>query len=577
MINSVEQLILKYGDNSNSFLALYSGYHYFYLGDPTKGCIPYVRTKNAWVGLAEPLADPETQIEMMRAFGHEAKLDGKGVVFLPVGKRFKGVAEAEGFHSFQIGSEPYFNLDYYPLPGRDWLDVSHSAKALRAKNYVVNRFQFESCGREVHLELKHILQEWLESRKIGELGFVNRVEPELLSAQKAHFYVKNQDCIWAFVSAIPISPRKGWYFIDVIRRSDSPAGCVEFLMLEAMRQLKADGAKCISLGVSPLARVASTDPFENTTWLARGQDFFFANFQWFYNFKSLFDFKNKFHPSEWQAAYLVHNFGEADYRLMRVLLDCFVPQGALSAFFQMLTKRLNPMFVVHQGKEWVSDYVILRANPRGAKETLIAAPLSLLVLASIAIIFLTTVEPGLKLSQYWITHGAFSFSLLGDVDSFSKLLQIFLIPGFLHWNMSHIFFNSLTLVFFGVTLEMFLGSQTFLFAYFSALLFSNLITGFLLWAFAHLTGLQLFQEALGSLDVGASLGVWSCAGAWSYLLKTRRTAWILFIGAVAVVSSGKGDLLQVNHIVAAGIGYLVALGLFGKIEGPRISQRNIAG
>jgi membrane associated rhomboid family serine protease len=243
----------------------------------------------------------------------------------------------------------------------------------------------------------------------------------------------------------------------------------------------------------------------------------------------------------------------------------------------MLTKRLNPMFVVHQGKEWVSDYVILRANPRGAKETLIAAPLSLLVLASIAIIFLTTVEPGLKLSQYWIAHGAFSFSLLGDVDSLSKLLQIFLIPGFLHWNMSHIFFNSLTLIFFGVSLEIFLGSQAFLLAYFSALLFSNLITGLLLWVFAHLTGFQLFQGALGSLDVGASLGIWSCAGAWSYLLKTRRTAWILFIGAVAVVSSGKGDLLQVNHIVAAGIGYFVAFGLFGRIQGPRISQRNIAG
>jgi membrane associated rhomboid family serine protease len=566
VIKNVEQLLLKYGDNSNSFLALYPGYHYFYLDDPTKGCIPYIQTKNAWVGLAEPLGEPEVQIEMMRAFAREAKLEGKGVVFLPVGKKFKNVAATDGFHSLQIGSEPYFNLDYYPVTGRDWLDVSHSAKALRAKNYSVKRFEFGTCGREVRLELKQILQEWIESRKIGELGFVNRVEPELLAEQKAHFYVKNQDRIWAFVSAIPIAPRKGWYFIDVIRRSDSPAGCVEFLMLEAMRQLKAEGAKCISLGVSPLARVQSPDDIESKSFVARAQGFFFENFQWFYNFKSLFDFKNKFHPSEWQAAYLIHNFKETDYRLMRVLLDCFVPQGAVSAFFQMLTKRLNPMFIVHQGKEWVSDYVILRANPKGFKETVAAAPFSVLLLLSIAIIFLTTVESGLRLSPYWVAHGAFSFSLLSQVDSFAKVLQIFLIPGFLHWNASHIFFNSVTLIFFGVTLEMFLGSQVFLSAYVLALLFSNIITGTILWCFAHLTGLQFFQEALTSLDVGASLGIWSCAGAWSYLLKTRRTAWILFITAVAVVASGKGDLLQTNHIVAAAIGYFVAQYSFGRIE-----------
>ena len=53
-------------------------------------------------------------------------------------------------------------------------------------------------------------------------------------------------------------------FDRVIRRTGTPAGSVELLLLEAMRLLRDDGAKWISLGVSPLAKLeVKNDPGES--------------------------------------------------------------------------------------------------------------------------------------------------------------------------------------------------------------------------------------------------------------------------------------------------------------------------
>jgi hypothetical protein len=68
------------------------------------------------------------------------------------------------------------------------------------------------------------------------------------------------------------------------------------------------------------------------------------------------------------------------------------------------------------------------------------------------------------------------------------------------------------------------------------------------------------------LDVGASLGIWSCAGAWSYFLKNRRLAWILFSITVLMIAYFEKDALQFNHIVAATLGYLGAKVYFKGIR-----------
>jgi membrane associated rhomboid family serine protease len=556
MSKLIEQLVERYGVHSNSFLALYSGYHYFHLEDPSLGCIAYIRTKNAWVGLAEPFATTDNQLALLTAFMKEAEIDGKKVVFLPVGERFRQLAQQAGFRAFQIGSEPYFNLDYYPHSGKSWLDVSHSAKALRSKGYQVKKFDFDTCSREIRIELTQIQQEWLESRKTGELGFVNRVEPEFLSHLKAHFYIEWSGRIYAFLSAIPMNQRKAWYFIDVIRRRDTPAGCVEMLMLEAMRLLKEEGAKHISLGVAPLAPIALPLRGHVPSALENKMKYFFENFQWFYNFKSLYEFKNKFHPSEWKVAYAMHSFERTDHRFLAVLTDCFVPRGVTFAVTQMLRRKLNPRSMLREVKSWMTESLILRSNPRSVVNLFSRAPCSIIILAIFSLIFIGTFESGVP--QFWTQDRAFSFVNMTSIHSVQSAVQVFLVPAFLHWNIPHILFNAITLVLFGTSLEIFFGSSFFLLSYFAAVLLTNPITAILIWILSKMISTPWPLAGLSSLDVGASLGIWSCAGAWSYFLKNRRFAWIMFSLTVLSIAYVEKDALQFNHIIAASVGYLVA-------------------
>ena len=97
MPGPVEKLLRDFGKNSNSFLGLYPGYNYFYLDDPSLGCIAYLRTRTAWMGVAEPLASPEHQVALLHAFAKEAKAAGKSAVLLPSSGSFREWRSRTGF------------------------------------------------------------------------------------------------------------------------------------------------------------------------------------------------------------------------------------------------------------------------------------------------------------------------------------------------------------------------------------------------------------------------------------------------------------------------------------------------
>jgi membrane associated rhomboid family serine protease len=558
MSANIEQLLKLHGKTSNSFLALYPGYQYFYLDNPELGCIPYFRTRNAWVGLAEPLAGPEHQMKLLKAFAADAGAEKKAAVLLPIERGFRDYAEKEGFRSFQIGSEPYFDLDLYPPPGRDWLDVSHSARALKhSKGYVVREFQIEEASRALRLELGQMLQDWIESRKTGELGFVNRVEPYTLPQFKKYFLIEGQDRIWAFLACVPIWGSQGWYFIDVIRRNDSPAGCVELLMLEAMKILRSQGAKCISLGVSPLAKL-DTSRAAGDSFASRITPYFFDHFQWFYNFQSLYRFKAKFNPTEWRPAYVIHNFGRTDLRLVSVLGDAFVPQGLLTAFKQMLSRKLDLSEYLREMGEWVCDAFVLRAPSRKYQDLVVRAPLSLALITSwiLMFVFFRPVDSDVS----------FSFDAMTSIESFGDAWRVWGLPGFLHWNIWHLSLNLVTFLIVGITFEFFCGTLPMFLAFLTGTLLANTVTAGIFWILVKVPFLSIFTNTLLTEDVGASLGIFGCAGAWSYILKNKKWVWTAIPGMILVIALVTGDYFQINHVVAAFLGLVVARIYFGKIH-----------
>lgn len=557
MIQDIEDLLRKYGTNSNSFLSLYPGYQFFYLEDPKRGCIPYLKTRTAWIGLGEPLAAQADRIELMEAFATAAAQDDKSIVLLPIGKKFCDEAKSQGFKSFQIGSEPYFDLKKTTMSQEEFKAVSHSAHSLKnMRGFRVHEVSLAQLPAEKILELTEILAEWKATRKTGELGFVNRVEPFWLQHYKKYYVLEGDGKIWAFVSSIPIWPEKSWFFIDVIRREDAPVGSVEFLFLEAMSLLHQQGAAEVSLGVSPLARLDGPEGYRSS-WLDHLAPVIFEHFQWFYNFRSLYQFKAKFPVSEWRPSYLVHNFSRTDSRLLRVLIDGFVPQGVWFAVYQVIVRRLAFSHLIRGMRiSFPQDFIFRnRATSLG--------DLFKRVKGCLAIIFLWIVV----YAALWESSARLAFTWQA-IEAGSKVSLIFrsmVVPGFLHWNFGHLFLNTMFFVLVGFTAEFYLGTPIVLMAYFSGHLFSNLITGVFFHFLVKDLSLHFLTYALVDRDVGASLGVFACAGVWFYLMKFRRIFFLGFIVLVALGVTFTGEYLQANHLVAVFLGFGVARLFFGEL------------
>ena len=240
--SELHSLVRKFGINSNSFLTLYEGYHYF-LSKNTMGpgALPYVETSHAWVGAAEPLAGPEDTEVLLKEFTEAAEAAGKIAMFLPVGKPFKEFACQRGYGAFKVGSEPIFALASYPVS----LDHVSTAKRLYARGARISEFFPKQIGTDKLLELEQMVAEWITTRKTGQLGFLNRVEPWTLREEKKYFWTILDGKIIAFLAAVPTPLKKSWYLVDIFRYGNSPPGATELLVGEILPESKYQKMKTI--------------------------------------------------------------------------------------------------------------------------------------------------------------------------------------------------------------------------------------------------------------------------------------------------------------------------------------------
>jgi phosphatidylglycerol lysyltransferase len=242
----VREAIRLHGGNSNSFLSLYKGFRYLEL---ESGAIAYADTRKAWVGAAEPLVEKARMEAALKGFAEKAAATGKVAMAFPVSDDVARLARTLGYEAVKIGSEPIFDFSTY----KPDIDLVHTAKRLHVRGAVVREFRPEELSGAEKYELEQITEEWLQSRKMVTLSFLNTVDPWALSKDKRYFSISLRGELLAFVAAVPVWKRNGWYLIDLLRRHVTPAGSTELLILEAMRILRDSGAKDVTLGVAPLA------------------------------------------------------------------------------------------------------------------------------------------------------------------------------------------------------------------------------------------------------------------------------------------------------------------------------------
>lgn len=315
-------LVLKYGYNGMSFLALYPGWEYFHPVEG-EGFIAFERHNHAAVACGEPVCAPGEAATLVQAFLAYCASERLTPAFAGSSPGFAEACREHGWEALKIGEEPFFDLGTYAPHG-------YSAKKMRsdAKRAVRDGLTIEVIPRGqrppsgLAREIIDAQQAWQATRKISPLSFTLRLAPLAFADDKLLLVARLNGRVEGFVSGIPIPARNGYYLEAMIRRPDARGGISESLFLAAVDECRARGVELIATGLSPL-RNAGQQPHGHRG-VGHALNFTFHHLNLFYKFRPLEHFKAKFGPTAWEDSYLVYRPG----RLSRVgiaVLCAFTP------------------------------------------------------------------------------------------------------------------------------------------------------------------------------------------------------------------------------------------------------------
>lgn len=322
-----------YGYNPHSLVSIAPGAQRWSTPD-IDGAIIYGEFGRVWLAAGDPLASPDEAAELSRQFVVFAKLRNRIVAFVPASAEFARKVTPQHFNAVKVGAAPYFDL-------QNWNPRGDCAKKLRAGVNQARRSgiqveYIEAADTSLRKETAQLCFQWLETRRSATtFGWLVALDPFLHSEYKKYFVARHNQKLVGFLAASPIPARKGWYLEDVISAPDAPQGTATMLVVEALHELKKQGATLATLGTAPLATDGPND-LPTHRVVARALDLASHRLGAFYNFEGLRRFKGKFVPSWWESEYALAQHGVAmPPRVGHAIVRALVPGGLT----QLLTRQ----------------------------------------------------------------------------------------------------------------------------------------------------------------------------------------------------------------------------------------------
>jgi lysylphosphatidylglycerol synthetase-like protein (DUF2156 family) len=130
---------------------------------------------------------------------------------------------------------------------------------------------------------------------MAPMGFLVDVQPFAFADERRYMVAEQDGRVVAFLAAVPVFARGGWFIEDLVRRPDAPNGTAELLVDATMRALAREGSHYVTLGLAPLAGSV-------TGWLRVAREQTRA----LYDFEGLRTFKAKLRPGAWEPIHLAY-------------------------------------------------------------------------------------------------------------------------------------------------------------------------------------------------------------------------------------------------------------------------------
>ncbi|MEW6693194.1 MAG: bifunctional lysylphosphatidylglycerol flippase/synthetase MprF [Pseudomonadota bacterium] len=262
---------------------------------------------SSFIALGDPVGPPAAAEDLAWRFRELVSREGGRIAFYQVRPENLPLYLDMGLMPLKIGEEAVVLLPRFSLEGKQGEDNRLILNRGHRKGF---EFEFIPAERQAEVleDLRHVSDDWLESRKAREKRFsLGAFDPAYLR----HFDVgvlRLEGRIIAFVSILR-TDTYGEVALDLMRHvHDAPKEAMRFLLLKLVLHFKEAGYQRFSLAMAPLSGLED-HPYA-PIWQRIGAMVYnlppsrVGN----YNFQGLRQFKDKFHPV-WEPRYLVTEGG----------------------------------------------------------------------------------------------------------------------------------------------------------------------------------------------------------------------------------------------------------------------------
>ncbi len=317
-------LISAHGRDPSDPFTLLQDKHYFFHSSG-QGFVAYATWRDMAVALADPICAPDIRQELIEQFVAFCLRQAWTPLFYGTGSEHRTLYEQAGLITFKVGEDARIPLADFSLAGGKFQNL-RTARNKAKKEGLTFRWYDAAAGVDHGLEAQlHLLSDaWLNSKSGGEMTFdLGSFSIADIRARGCAVVLLPDGKVECFATWIPYASGAG-RSLDLMRGRGSPGGIMDFLILESIDHFKAENVTEISLGSAPLANT-ETDPGQLSREERRVK-LIFDRFDKFYRYKSLFDFKRKYHPA-WQGRYLAYPPGTLLARIGLAVAAVHLPSG----------------------------------------------------------------------------------------------------------------------------------------------------------------------------------------------------------------------------------------------------------
>ena len=300
--SKIRELIDDFGCDPLDEFALLPDKRYFVARD---GCsfFAYALWRNFAICLVGPVGPAELRVAASKEFIEFCAVQDWEPVFYFARAELRPALSECGLKSFKVGEDARLGVADFSLKGGKFQNLRTACNKARKEGKQLRWYQPGDGPIDHGLEaqLRILSDSWLHEKHSNEMGFdlgtfnlgqIRRIGVALI------FNAEGK--LEAFATWLPYKQGKG-RSLDLMRSQSDAKGVMDFLIVESIDLFKTMDVEEVSLGNAPLANIEE-DPKEYGRE-ERAVKFLFDNFNRYYGYKSLFEFKKKYQP-EWQGRFL---------------------------------------------------------------------------------------------------------------------------------------------------------------------------------------------------------------------------------------------------------------------------------